>query len=95
MTPRQLLEMGERGIHLLFETPMIEQAFGQDGPTLRRIVETRLGEVHRAAKTLLELVSPDAGRSFVAGLPVEVRHVLVLLYFELLDDRIRARQTRH
>ncbi|MCC6641077.1 MAG: hypothetical protein IT386_07940 [Deltaproteobacteria bacterium] len=95
MTPQQLLEVGERGIHLLFETQMIEQAFGQDGPTLRRIVETRLSEVHRAAKALLELDSPDAGRSFVAGLPLEVQHVLVLLYFELLDDRIRDRRTRH
>lgn len=95
MTPQQLLEMGERGIHVLFETPMIEQAFGQDGPTLRRIIETRLAEVRRAASTLLDLGSADEGRCFVAGLPIEVRHVLVLLYFELLDDRMRARQLRH
>jgi hypothetical protein len=39
--------------------------------------------------------SPEAGRSFVGGLPLEIRHVLVLLYFELLDDRLRDRQTRH
>ncbi len=95
MTPLQLLEMGERGIHLLFETPMIEDAFGQDGPTLQRIVETRLAEVHCAVKKLLELGSPEAARSFVAALPLEVRHVLVLLYFELLDDRLREHQTRH
>ena len=95
MTPLQLLEVGERGIHLLFDTPMIEQAFGQDGKTLRRIVETRLEEVHRAVQQLLELGSPDDGRSFVAALPSEVRHVLVLLYFELLDDRLRPRQQRH
>jgi len=95
MTPLQLLEVGERGIHLLFETPMIEEAFGQDGPTLRRIVETRLADVHRALQRLLELNSPEVGRQFVAGLAPEVRHVLVLLYFELLDDRVRGRQTRH
>jgi hypothetical protein len=95
MTPLQFLEVGERGIHLLFETPMIEAAFHQDGPTLRRIVEARLEEVHRAVEGLLELGSPEAGRDFVAGLAPEVRHVLVLLYFELLDDRLRDRQTRH
>ncbi len=95
MTPQQLLEVGERGIHLLFETPMIEEAFGQDGPTVRRIVETRLQELHGAVETLLQLASPEDGRSFVAGLPTEVRHVLVLLYFEVLDDRLRPRQLRH
>ena len=95
MTPLQFLEVGERGIHLLFETPMIEEAFGQDGPTLRRIVGTRLGEVHKAVQKLLEMGSPEACRSFVGVLPLEIRHVLVLLYFELLDDRLRDRQTRH
>jgi hypothetical protein len=95
MTPLQLLEFGERGIHLLFETPMIEEAFDQDGPTLRRIVETRLPDVHRALQKLLELSSPDTGREFVAALSPDVRHVLVLLYFELLDDRVRGRQTVH
>jgi hypothetical protein len=95
MTPLQFLEVGERGIHLLFETPMIEEAFGQDGATLRRIVSTRLAEVHKAVQQLLELGSPEVGRSFVAGLAPEVRHVLVLLYFELLDDRLRDSQTRH
>jgi hypothetical protein len=95
MTPLQFLEVGERGIHLLFETPMIEEAFGQDGPTLRRIVSTRLDDVHKAVQRLLELGSPEAGRSFVAGLSPDIRHVLVLLYFELLDDRLRDTQTRH
>lgn len=95
MNPRQLLEMGERGVHLLFETPMIEDAFGQDAPTVRRILTTRLAEVHAAVERLLAVESPDVGRSFVAALPRDIRHVLVLLYFELLDDRIRSRQTRH
>lgn len=95
MTPLQFLEVGERGIHLLFDTEMIEEAFCQDGPTLRRIVETRLSEVHRAVQQLLELGTPEVGRSFVSGLLPEVRHVLVLLYFELLDDRLRDKQTRH
>ncbi len=95
MTPRQFLEMGERGIHLLFEIPMIEDAFGQDAPTLRRILTTRLSEVHSAVERLLALDSPEVGRSFVAALPRDIRHVLVLLYFELLDDRIRSHYTRH
>ena len=95
MTPQQLLEVGARGIHLLFDLSEIEEAFGQDAPTLRRIVDTRLPEVHHAVERLLELRSPEAGRAFIAQLPSEIRHVVVLLYFELLDDRTRAKQTRH
>ena len=95
MKPQQFLEVGERGIHLLFDTDMIEAAFGQDGPTLRKIVEGRLDEVHHAVQGLLELGDPEAGRRYVAALSPEVRHVVVLLYFELLDDRVRGKQTRH
>ncbi|CAG0960511.1 hypothetical protein MYXO_00727 [Myxococcaceae bacterium] len=93
MKPQQLLEVGAKGIHLLFDLEMIEAAFGQDAPELRRTVEGRLEEVHRAVQALLAFDDPEAGRRFVGSLAPEVRHVVVLLYFELLDDRLRASRT--
>jgi hypothetical protein len=91
----RLLETGARGVHLLFDREMIAAAFDQDAAALRRVVDARLSEIQHAAVELLELESADQGRAFVAGLPDEVRHVIVLLYFELLDDRIRQREPRH
>lgn len=95
MNTERLLETGARGVHLLFDREMIAAAFRQDARALRRVVDARLPEIQQAAVQLLELASADEGRAYVAELPDEVRHVIVLLYFELLDDRIRRRETRH
>jgi hypothetical protein len=95
LNTERLLATGARGVHLLFDREMIASAFRQDAATLRRVVDARLPEIQHAAVQLLELESADDGRAFVAELPTEVRHVIVLLYFELLDDRLRRSETRH
>jgi hypothetical protein len=51
--------------------------------------------VERAIRGLLAQPDCDAGRAFVATLPRELQYVLVLLYFELLDGRLRRRRTLH
>jgi hypothetical protein len=91
----RVLSVGERGIHLLFETGMITEAFTQDADVLRRAVDGRLEEIHAALRRLSQLPDAQAGRRFVASLAPPVRHVLVLLYFELLDGRLRRRPVLH
>jgi len=95
METQRLLDCGERGIHLLFDTPLIAEAFEQDAKTLRRIVDEHLEEIQSAVQHVLELPTPDVAREFISCLPRTLQHVLVLLYFELLDDRLRKRETRH
>ena len=95
MQTQRLLDCGERGIHLLFDTPLIAEAFGQDARSLRRNVDEQLAENQTADQHVLELPSPEIAREFIACLPRNLQHVLVLLYFELLDDRLRKRETRH
>ncbi len=95
MQAQRLLDCGERGIHLLFDTRLIAEAFEQDAKCLRRIVDEHLEEIQSAVQHVLELPSPDAAREFISCLPRTLQHVLVLLYFELLDDRLRKRDTRH
>jgi len=95
MDTGRVIEVGMRGIHLLFEDGLIAEAFEQDGRALRRTVKRRLREIEEVVTHLLELPSVAAGRAFIAGLPRELQHVLVLLYFELLHDRLRRRPTLH
>jgi hypothetical protein len=95
MNTERLLAYGEQGVHLLFDTRLIHEALRQDPQRLRQVVERRFDEVHGTVQALLALQNADAGRQYVAGLPSELQHVLVLLYFELLDDRLRKRETRH
>ncbi|MCP5055790.1 MAG: hypothetical protein GY937_03585 [bacterium] len=95
MNTEKLLEIGERGIHLLFDRQMISEAFEQDADLLREDVSGRLEEIQRAIQALVEFETPEQGHRFVAHLAPSVRHVLVLLYFELLDGRLRQNPTLH
>lgn len=95
MNTDKLLEIGERGIHLLFDRQMILEAFEQDADLLREAIAGRIDEIHRAIQQLVELETAEQGQRFVARLSPSVRHVLVLLYFELLDGRLRQNPTLH
>lgn len=91
----RLLEVGERGIHLLFDADTIHDAFEQDAERLRLELAGRVAEVHFAIEYVVRLPSLEEARRFIAELAPAVRHVLVLLYFELLDGRLRRRRVLH
>ena len=55
-------------------------------------VEERLEEVHEMVYHLLEQPSVRLGRDFIESLPTEMRHVMVLLYFEVIEGRIRKQE---
>ena len=95
MDTEGLLEIGERGIHLLFDTGTINEAFRQDADRLRDDLADRFQEVHFAIEALTKLTDADEGRRFIDGLNTSIRYVLVLLYFELLDGRLRRKRILH
>ncbi len=95
MDTEGVLDIGTRGIHLLFDTGVIVEAFGQDAAHLRDAVAGRLEEIQFAVEHLAMLPNAWEGRRFIELLPPEVRHILVLLYFELLDGKVRQNPVRH
>lgn len=90
-----LMEAGERGIHLLFETEAIAEAYRQDADRLRDALAGRLEEVHFVIRHVLKLGDANAAREYIASLAPALRHILILLYFELLDSRLRQHPTLH
>jgi hypothetical protein len=95
MDTERLLEIGERGIHLLFDTGTISEAFQQDADRLRDDLEGRFQEVQFAIEGLTKLSDAEQGRRFIDGLSASVRYILVLLYFELLDGHLRPNRVLH
>jgi hypothetical protein len=95
MDADRLLSESERGIHLLFDNDTIAEAFAQDPSSLHRALEAQRACVESAVEALLRQPTAIAGRLFIEGLAPELRHVLVLLYFELLDGRLRGRRVLH
>ena len=91
MDAEGILVAGEHGIHLLFDTSTIGAAFAEDPQVLRAIVASRRLELRAVLEAILAAPAADQARAFIAELPSELRHVLVMLYFELLDRRLRRR----
>jgi hypothetical protein len=95
MDTDSLLDVGERGTHLLFDTATIAEAFAQDARELEAVVRGDGAGVEKAIRGLLAQPSCEAGRAFVDALPRELRYVMVLLYFELLEGRLRKHCALH
>jgi hypothetical protein len=93
MDTEKLLDLGARGVHLLFANAEIEAAFEQDASSLRDELAGRAAEVQAAIDALMRLDDLDRGRAFIDSLDEEVRHVLVLIYFDLLDTHVRRDAT--
>jgi len=89
MDTEQLLELGARGVHLLFDNTEIEAAFERDAAALREEIAGRHAEVQGAIAALMELDDVDEGRALIDSLDDGIRHVLVLIYFDLLDSHAR------
>lgn len=89
MDTQRLLESGARGVHLLFDTGTIAAAFEQTAEGLRAVVDREIDTIQSAVQHLLQLPDAQKGRDYIAGLPRELQYVIVLLYFELLDGRLR------
>jgi hypothetical protein len=83
--------LGERGYHLLFDPGTIEAAFGEDPAALRAVVSSHRDELESVLAEILGIASASAARDLIAALPVALRHVLVHLYFEILEGRMRRR----
>lgn len=91
MDAEHIFRAGEQGIHLLFETATIGAAFAEDPERLRAVVARRRTELHGILAELLALDRAEQARRFIEALPPELRHVLVVLYFELLERRLARR----
>lgn len=91
----KLLEIGARGIHLLFDTSAIEAAFERGADSLREELAGRGAEVQAAIDTLMHLQDVPHGRAFIDSLDESIRHVLVLIYFDLLDGHVRRAAPLH
>jgi hypothetical protein len=85
-----IFRAGEFGLHLLFEEATIAAALEQDPERLRRTVESRRNELQAVLAEVLALDRAEQARRFIAVLPGELQHVLVVLYFELLGRRLVA-----
>jgi len=80
-----------KGNHLLFSNELIAEAFSRNLATLQAALESRRAEINRTVGELLSVGTLEEGRDFVSGLSRDVQHVLILLYFQLLEGVLLRR----
>jgi hypothetical protein len=95
MDANRVLAESARGIHLLFENATIAAAFAQDPVRLRRAVLREGPRLRQVIDDLLHQPTATEGRRFVAELAPELRYLIVVLYFELLDDWLKRSRVLH
>ncbi len=83
--------LGERGFHLLFDAATISAAFDEDPGAVRAAVIAHRSELEAVLGEILGIDDAVDARALIATLPSELRHVLVHLYFEILENRLRRR----
>jgi hypothetical protein len=81
-----------KGNHLLFPKERIVEAFSRNLPALQAALEARREEIGRTVSALLSLGSLEQGREFVSSLSRDVQHILILLYFQLLEGVLQRRK---
>jgi len=84
-----IFELGERGFHLLFDERTLATALGEDPAALRAVIVAHRAELEEVLTEILGIADAGAARGLIAALPPELRNVLVHLYFEILEGRMR------
>ena len=91
MMGESIFLLGERGLHLLFDGATISAALGEDPGMLRVAVVAHRDELEAVLGQIVGIDDAATAKTLIAALPPELRHVLVHLYFEILESRLRRR----
>jgi len=91
-----LIELGQRGNHVLFDTDTIKKAFAREANDLSGINQKKVAEVNRAIRDIVMIQGLDSKRDFIRELPDDVQDVIVHLYFQMIDRSLATdEQTKH
>lgn len=83
-----LLELGIRGNHPLFEPEEIRRAFDRDAGDLNNMDQDTIQKINMAIKDILQASDIEAQRDLISALEPKLMDVIVLLYFQMLDQNL-------
>ncbi len=96
MNTEFLIEEALKGNHLLFSNEIISEAFSRNVGTLQDLFASRREEINEIVGTLLSQPNLEEGRDYVLSLPRDDQHILILLYFQLVEGLLlRRKPTLH
>jgi hypothetical protein len=89
-----VISQGLRGNHILFDNDQIKRAFAKGDLELTTLGVERVREVREALRDIFEMAGTEERRDYITRLPEEVQHILVFLYFQILEKNILAQKSK-
>jgi len=89
-----VITQGLKGHHILFDNEQIRRAFAKGDVELTSLGVDRVHEVREALREIFEMGSTEDRREYIARLPEEIQHILVFLYFQILEKNILAQKNK-
>lgn|GEM_PF-827713 len=89
-----IINQGLKGYHILFDNDQIRRAFEKKDKEFARMSTNKIQEVRNALQEILTRPNMEEKKEFIAQLPEDTRHVLILLYFQILEKNLLSQKAR-
>lgn len=89
-----ILDLGMRGSHLLFDNQIIREAFQKNNEELADLGSERVGELRSVLKEIFQIPDLEGKKEYIADLPEDLQHVLIFLYFQIVEKNLKLNQAR-
>lgn len=89
-----IITQGLKGHHILFDNDQIRRAFEKKDKEFTRLSTDKIQEVRNALQEILTRPNMEDKKEFIAQLPEDTRHVLILLYFQILEKNLLSQKVR-
>jgi len=83
-----IIEQGHRGNHVLFEPEEIRRAFRRDTGELLELEPGKIRTINKTINKIIRAADAETQRDLISGLEDDLRDLLVLLYFQMIDRNL-------
>jgi hypothetical protein len=87
-----IFDLGMKGSHLLFDNQIIREAFQKDREELADLGSEKIGELRSVLRDIFQIPDLEGKREYIAGLPEKIQHVLIFLYFQIVEKNLKLNQ---
>lgn len=90
-----VIQLGVHGNHILFDNDRIRETFAKREEDLADLGSELVAQVRGALGQVLNIPDVDGKKNFIAGLPPQIQHVLIFLYFQMVEKTMLLNQKQY
>jgi hypothetical protein len=87
-----VIYLGAQGNHILFDNDRIRETFSKHEHELADLGTELVGQIRDALRMVFQIPEFEDKRDFISSLPRDVQHVLIFLYFQMVEKTVHLNQ---